>query len=398
MAAKYGTIGADSLVGTSGADSFWGRGGKDMLKGLAGTDNLYGEAGDDLLLGGLDDDRIDGGAGTDMASWNADGGTQGVTIDLGAGKATRDAEVDTLVGIENAKGSAYNDTIWGNGGNNVLHGAPGSDELHGREGNDTFVSGPGDDRYDGGTGRDLLDYSGVSGTFNGWGIQADLGDYEYSEVISIDGTDHFFLTPEAFPEALAGTKFNDRIVGTYEGGETLSGGLGDDVIWGLTGSDTLSGGPGADWINPDDTLDDSASMGTPDILDLGNDASQDVACFVYDSTDATDIYLGKDQVKNFDKAEDLIELRVASNPGQLDARDFLDSNDDGKITAADREVSRSGNDLVLDIGAAHDRAFDGGGGFGADTVTITGAWAGLAASRIINARHAGDLLTEDMLF
>lgn len=391
MAIKYGTNGADTLIGTNAADSLYGRGGNDLLKGLGG---------DDLLLGGLGNDRIEGGAGRDLASWNADGGTQAVTIDLGAGRATRGAETDTLSGIENAKGSAYDDTIRGSNGDNVLHGAPGNDTIYGLAGNDVFVSGPGDDGYDGGDGRDLLDYSGVSGPLDGWGIQANLGSgQQYSQIVSIDGTDRF-LTEEGIVEGVIGTRFSDRMIGSFGGsGDTFSGGAGNDVLYGQTGSDTLSGGTGADWISPDQTLDDSASMGDPDILDFGSDASQDIALFAFSTEPSEEVAIDQDRVRGFDKSRDLLSFEVTGETGErLDVRDFLDSNDDGRITAADQEVSRSGQDLVLDIGAVFDRAF-GTDLYSTDTVTVAGAGTGFAADRIVSPNPTGGpLIGEDMLF
>jgi Ca2+-binding RTX toxin-like protein len=48
-------------------------------------------------------------------------------------------ERDTLSGIENVTGTAFNDALLGNAGANVLEGGPGNDILRGGGGGDTFV-------------------------------------------------------------------------------------------------------------------------------------------------------------------------------------------------------------------------------------------------------------------
>jgi Ca2+-binding RTX toxin-like protein len=62
-----------------------------------------------------------------------------VLINL-AGQVTADGvNTDTLLSIENAIGSALNDTIIGNAGVNVLEGGRGADTIDGQAGDDLFV-------------------------------------------------------------------------------------------------------------------------------------------------------------------------------------------------------------------------------------------------------------------
>ena len=63
----------------------------------------------------------------------------------------------TLSNFENVLGSAFNDTITGDGGKNVLIGQYGSDRLRGGGGADTLHGGDGNDTLDGGSGANLLD-------------------------------------------------------------------------------------------------------------------------------------------------------------------------------------------------------------------------------------------------
>ena len=99
---------------------------------------LTGGAGNDTLAGGLN------GAGGDTASYAT--ATAGVTVSLllqGGTQNTVGAGVDTLTGIENLIGSAFNDTLTGDAGNNVLTGGAGNDTLIGGIGNDTLDGGAG---------------------------------------------------------------------------------------------------------------------------------------------------------------------------------------------------------------------------------------------------------------
>ena len=60
------------------------------------------------------------------------------------------------VEIENATGSAFDDSIIGNFLSNVLHGELGNDFIQGLQGNDTVYGGLGDDIIDGGIGSDFM--------------------------------------------------------------------------------------------------------------------------------------------------------------------------------------------------------------------------------------------------
>ena len=71
-----------------------------------------------------------------------------VVVNLGAGTATGDGH-DTLQGIDDVVGSAFNDTISGDEGTNRIDGGPGNDNLDGAAGGggdpDQGFGGPGAD-------------------------------------------------------------------------------------------------------------------------------------------------------------------------------------------------------------------------------------------------------------
>ncbi len=158
---------SDELDGGLGQDTLSGEGADDRLFGGAGDDGLAGGDGNDMLSGGEGSDRLNGGAGNDLldgGSGNndtadyADAGA-GVTVDLrlvGA-QDTLAAGIDTLQGVENATGSAFDDLLTGDGGSNILIGNAGQDRLFGGGGADQLVGGLGDDLLSGGAGGDIVD-------------------------------------------------------------------------------------------------------------------------------------------------------------------------------------------------------------------------------------------------
>jgi Ca2+-binding RTX toxin-like protein len=64
--------------------------------------------------------------------------------------------LDTLSGLENLTGSAFNDSLTGTNNANVLVGGSGNDTILGLSGNDTIDGGNGNDLITGGVGSDVL--------------------------------------------------------------------------------------------------------------------------------------------------------------------------------------------------------------------------------------------------
>ena len=150
-----------------------GMGGTDTLLnieavyGSAFADSITGGAENNNFQGGAGDDTMDGGAGTDIVTYfndldsNLDGfgvtvnlssatisGTWGVAYSQAAGTATDGwGGTDTLIGIENLKGSNYNDVLVGDAGSNSLNGSAGDDLLFGGLGRDTLTGGTGNDTF-----------------------------------------------------------------------------------------------------------------------------------------------------------------------------------------------------------------------------------------------------------
>src|SRR5215510_13214583 len=242
----------DTLIGDGGRNVLNGGGGYDTLWGDGSTDVLLGGDGDDWLSGGEGDDILNGGAGFDTAYYGDSGA--GVFIDLAVSFARGGtAQGDTLTGIEDLWGSAWDDTLTGDGGDNVLRGENGADTLNGGDGRDYLIGGAGGDILNGGAGIDMADYS-----FSDAGVTVNLGTGQ-----AFGGTAQGDTLTGI--ENVAGSTFSDHLVGDgganqlFAGGDNdwlnggggidlLEGGDDGDALMGESGDDILKGGGGADTL------------------------------------------------------------------------------------------------------------------------------------------------------
>ncbi|MGB9143217.1 MAG: calcium-binding protein, partial [Aestuariivirga sp.] len=187
----------------------------DVLTGSAVANVIDGGAGNDILAGGAAADTLVGGTGIDTADYSA--ATAGVTVNLATGLAS---DGDTLSGIENLKGSGFND---------ILTGSASANALDGGAGDDLFYAGTGSDKFIGGYGSDTVDY-----TFATAGITVNLTAGANSTGDTLSGI-----------ENLTGSNFNDVLSGDA-GANVLNGGSGNDILLGDAGADLLIGGSGID--------------------------------------------------------------------------------------------------------------------------------------------------------
>jgi len=326
----HGSLGNDLLCGGPGADLVHGGRGNDIVEGGAGDgDQAIGDLGDDKVMGGSGDgdeaagslgidtvsggpgdfdfvhgdygyDRMDGGPGQDdVASFATDVGAGrggGVKVSLAKHRAQGDGH-DRLFRFESLEGSAFDDTLVGNGQANIIDGGAGDDVIRGGGGKDNLVGGQGTDFCDGAKGRTVscgreaklnasayVDVDPMSG--GGGGLQLIGGDGRDQFVIAFNedfstfgitaakalalgpgcarvsaiqascptegparwvmadlGPGRDSLTVEG---SLAGAQ-NVRIAGGL-GNDTIRGGDEDDLIEGGYGADKLYGGAGADGL------------------------------------------------------------------------------------------------------------------------------------------------------
>jgi Ca2+-binding RTX toxin-like protein len=207
----------------SNIENVVGSASNDVLNGDLGANTLTGGAGDDVLAGLAGADVLSGEAGADTVNYSAS--TAAVSVNLAVQTASSgDATGDTLLSIENAVGSAFDDTLRGSFGNNVLSGGAGDDVLTGDQGQDVVDGGDGVDTATYENGNITLDLT-VAGP-------QPIGD-GHDTLISI--------------ENLTGSFFHETFRGDG-GANVLLGGDGNDVLEGRAGPDTLAGGAGIDTV------------------------------------------------------------------------------------------------------------------------------------------------------
>ncbi|MDY0328369.1 MAG: hypothetical protein RBR07_08990, partial [Arcobacteraceae bacterium] len=177
---------------------------------------------------------------------------------------------DTLIGIEQLKGSNYADTFIGSDGNDTIYGGAGNDTFTGGLGNDTFYGETGDDlfissyndgdnTYYGGTtdevNGDTIDYSGI--TDSQYKVVGDLSNSNISVNNSLDvlqKTDTIYNI-----ENLTGGAGDDTLRGNTSK-NTLKGGSGDDTLYVSEGGDRLFGEAGNDTFIFEDGIDASGAV------------------------------------------------------------------------------------------------------------------------------------------
>nr|WP_269769548.1 M10 family metallopeptidase C-terminal domain-containing protein [Roseomonas rubea] len=186
------------------------------VRGGLASDTLIGGTTNDRFRGMGGSNSIDGGLGFDLADYTGNNGN--VTVNLATGRAAHQmGGTDTLVSIEEIRGSTASDTILGSGAN---------ERMRGNAGNDTMVGAGGIDTLDYGTGGNGVSLDLALGTgFDGLsGFDSVIG-FEY----------------------VIGSRSGDIVTGT-SAGETIDGGDGNDNLNGAAGSDLIIGGTGFDTV------------------------------------------------------------------------------------------------------------------------------------------------------
>jgi len=316
----YGQLGNDLICGGGGDDVIHGGRGNDEVFGGQGADRVFGDLGDDKVVGGpgsYDDvagglgidtvnggpgdydlvhgdygyDRMSGGPGKhDIATFAtavAGGKGSGVWASLGKHMARGDGH-DKLYEFEDLEGSAFGDTLIGNGAPNEIRGGPGDDTLIGAGGHDTLDGGQGVDGCRGAPGRTVS--CGPEAPPQGTAyvqVDAEPGGGGGVQIVGGAGPDHFTVEYDpqanaltaiaaarlaAGPGCLHPTATPKQLRCSFDGparwlmadlgpGDDsltvkgslvavgsirVNGGLGDDTIHGGPEDDLLQAGPGAD--------------------------------------------------------------------------------------------------------------------------------------------------------
>jgi Ca2+-binding RTX toxin-like protein len=397
------TSGGDDMYGEGGFDIMYGQGGNDnemrggtgddYMEGNDGDDKMYGDAGQDDLIGGTgrttsDDDstamdgRLDGADtiyGGDGAGGVADndydvimGDNATVDRPLDAGQwqtnSFNDAvmriirlydvgEVGAPVGADTSggdelRGEANDDTMYGQGGDDTMHGDDGDDYMEGNDGSDSMFGDAGNDDMIGGTGPTKSDdpSTAVDGRHDagelmmsgGDGFDFMAGDNAVITRTLVNGA----WQPNTFNggiqhEPIILLDINSPHMGVVSGGDIMSGGNDDDVMYGQGNQDNDDDGDGKIDEDPADDVDNDEDGSTDE--DTGADVMHG---------DAGDDYMEGNHGADFmfgDGDEDDM-IGGSSVAGRHDAGDFMygDTQTDGSTLPSDsHDVMLGDNGTII---------------------------------------------------
>lgn len=336
-----------TLTGTSGL-SGTGNELNNVLTGNTGANTLTGGAGNDTLNGGTGADSMTGGTGDDIYVIDNAGDqvfeASGEGIDLV--QSTLTYTLGNYVENLTLTGSAVGGT--GNALDNILTGNSSANTLNGGAGNDTLNGGTGADGMTGGTGDDLYYVDNASDTtveLAGEGVDSVSSSIartlaSYVEILFISGSSNLNGTGNTLANLLRGNTGINTLTGAG-GTDILEGGSGNDILVNSAGNTLLNGGIGTDTLT-------GATGNDLFIGGVGNDAL---------TTDS-----GADIIV-FNKGDGQDTVAVSTTTDNTVSI--------GKAVYADLLFQKSGNDLILSVGAT-------------DRITFTGYYAS-AANRSVNA-------------
>ena len=300
---KPGGGGSDTLnditnvVGTAGDDTIVGSNHQSTLIGGAGNDTITGGSGKDTIDPGTGTNTVDGGKGIDTITFAS--AAAGVHVSLRNNLATGTNIDDSLIHIENIRGSKFADVLIGDAKANVINPGAGNDTVNGESGDDIIVASStadGADNINGGAGVDTMTYAARHGnlhiSLNKKANDGAKGEHDFihkdvenviggsgNDTISGDSANNVLnggpgkntLSVAGAPSAVAvnltthvskhwgtdtithfqnvvGSPNNDTIIGNSLA-NVLNGAAGNDTIRGMAGPDFLIGGPGNDHLN-----------------------------------------------------------------------------------------------------------------------------------------------------
>jgi Ca2+-binding RTX toxin-like protein len=202
----------DTLTGSNEADryeSFEGRAGNDTIDGRGGTDRATYQNSPFAV-------NVNLALETARDGWRSNNTVPGSD---GA---------DVLIGIEEVRGSNFNDTIVGCTGNNWLEGRAGDDSIVGGLGSDSLFGEAGNDTLDGGEGEDFVIYRSSTAA-----VVVDLTKTTGQVQDGLGGVDTLISI-----EGVIGSSQGDQFLGPQAATPYF-------YVEGAGGADTIDGGTGA---------------------------------------------------------------------------------------------------------------------------------------------------------
>jgi len=313
-----GGVGADTIYGGAGIDDINGNDDDDFIDGGADADTIAGDDGNDILVGGSGADTITGGVGNDTIHghgltateittilnanpdivFNAEtnsfyqnvaSGTNHATAYAAATAATINGVAGHLANVTSANELTYITTELMSS-NETWIGASDADQ----EGRWTWTDGAEAGLYFWEGGPASFGGTPITGTYNSWPAAGNLGpnnagagqdvtfmfaNGEWDDTDGSFGFVHYVIEWDAgliiddnAIDNLSGGDGNDTIYG-YGGNDILDGGNGSDTIFGGDGNDNIEAGAGADNLYGGDGADLINGGADNDIIDggAGND-------------------------------------------------------------------------------------------------------------------------------
>lgn len=237
---------------------------------------------------------------------------------------------DLTNGDDRITGTRVNDNINALAGNDLVYAIQGDDIVNGRGGNDTLNGGTGNDTLFGGDGSDDLTGSNGDDILNG---QADDD----------------ILNGGAGADRLRGGTGNDTLIGGA-GDDILQGEDGDDFLLGGAGNDNLQGQRGNDILHgvSGDNILKAGTVGSTvaekDVLVGGTGKDTFVIQSMYNNFGNADYAL----IRNFDTANDFIQLGSAPHTIRTSGNNAAISNNSGDLIAVIQGQSADTLDITAD--------------------------------------------------
>ena len=357
-----GTSASETYTGDDSDEKVDMGGGEDEADGSGGNNVILGGSGDDTLTSSGNFDIVMGGAGDDTIT--VTGGSGGLFMGgTGDDNITGGAGVDVLMGDEG------DDTLDGGGGNDALMGGSGNDMLTGGTGADSFWfwDGHGHDIItDFDTSQDKIDLRLFSTSISWDELSTKFQEgNEASTVIDLSEWGGGTITLQGVsPSQLTAGMFLLHV----------TGGPGDDDLYGTRDDDTMTGGGGADtFVFDERSGDDTITDFDPDNdridlsqfetaitwteLSAGISATQDGSDTVIDLSEWGGGTVTLEGVAPGDLTADMFDLPDGVETGMTGTGDASDNVIKGG--AGDDEFYGLEGDDTLDGGAGDDTLFGG---------------------------------------
>ena len=346
--------------------------------------------------------KVNCGDGNDIVNVS----TIGIRTTLDGGNGN-----DALLGGDKADkliGGEGNNSLSGASGNDLLIAGSGIDSINGGEGNDTIMPDSGTDADDlliGGAGNDTVDY-----TFSTNPVHLEIGiEPKATTVNDFIGADI---------ETIIGSSHDDNIIDMTNHPLSLSGGSGNDTLFGDGDGDTLDGGDGNDHLSLGDVI-NKAQQAPTNFLDggAGNDrliagagkaeldggsGADHFSPSINDTgQDTFSGGTGKDKI-DFSQSTAAVKLNIGGSAGAgtsdklADIETIIGSNHGDTMTIANKigvEVMDGDGDDILTGGSGNDTL---DGGKGNDSITGNAGddhLSGDAGNDTINGGSGDDTIT-----